>query len=63
MTAGVTAGLDAEGADAALAEMQGRIKETWRLARDAFRCPIIQQAILPVHLSLLGNNEHRLPGS
>jgi FkbH-like protein len=63
MTAGVTAGLDAEGADAALAEMQGRIKETWRLARDSFRCPIIQQAILPVHLSLLGNNEHRLPGS
>jgi len=63
MTAGVTAGLDAEGADAALAEMQGRIKETWRLARDAFHCPIIQQAILPVHLSLLGNNEHRLPGS
>jgi FkbH-like protein len=63
MTAGVTAGLDAEGADAALAEMQGRIKEAWRLARDSFRCPIIQQAILPVHLSLLGNNEHRLPGS
>src|SRR6478735_3050067 len=34
-----------------------------RLARDAFHFPVIQQAILPVHLSLLGNNEHRLPGS
>ena len=47
----------------ALEEMQGRIAEAWRLARDAFRCPVMQQAILPVHLPLLGNNEHRLPGS
>jgi FkbH-like protein len=63
MTAGVTAGMDAESADAALREMAGRLAEAWRLARDAFRCPIIQQAILPVHLPLLGGNEHRLPGS
>ncbi len=63
LTAGMTSGLDAEGADAALQEMKGRIRETWRLAREAFRCPIIQQAVLPVHLSVLGNNEHRLPGS
>jgi FkbH-like protein len=63
MTAGVTAGMDADSADAALEEMKGRIAEAWRLARDAFRCPIIQQTILPVHLPLLGNNEHRLPGS
>jgi FkbH-like protein len=63
MTAGVTAGMDAGNAEAALEEMKGRIAEAWRLARDAFRCPIIQQAILPVHLPLLGNNEHRLPGS
>jgi FkbH-like protein len=63
LTAGVTAGLDADGADAALAEIQARIRETWRLARDAFRCPILQQATLPLHLPVLGNNEHRLPGS
>nr|WP_294511222.1 HAD-IIIC family phosphatase [uncultured Rhodopila sp.] len=63
LTSGVTAGMDAATADAALEEMQGRISETWRLAREAFRCPIIQQAILPVHLTVLGNNEHRLPGS
>ena len=31
--------------------MQDRISEVWRLAREAFRCPIIQQAALPVHLS------------
>jgi FkbH-like protein len=63
MTAGVTAGMDADAADAALEEMKGRIAEAWRLVRGAFRCPVIQQAILPVHLPLLGNNEHRLPGS
>jgi FkbH-like protein len=63
LTAGVTAGLDAEGADAALAEVLARVRETWRLAREAFRCPILQQAALPVHLPVLGNNEHRLPGS
>ena len=39
------------------------IREVWRLAREAFRCPILQQAALPVHLPVLGNNEHRLPGS
>ncbi|WP_428487158.1 HAD-IIIC family phosphatase [Rhodopila sp.] len=63
LTAGVTASLDQEGADAALAEIEDRIHENLRLARDAFRCPIIQQAVLPVHLNVLGNNEHRLPGS
>ncbi len=39
------------------------IRETWRLARAAFRCPILQQAALAVHLPVLGANEHRLPGS
>jgi FkbH-like protein len=63
LTAGVTAGMDAETAEAALTEKLDGIKEVWRLARDAFRCPIIQQAVLPVHLPTLGNNEHRLPGS
>jgi FkbH-like protein len=61
--AGVTAGLDAAGADAALDEIKGRIRETWRLAREAFRCAVIQQTALPVHPVVLGNNEHRLPGS
>ena len=63
LTAGVTSGMDADTAEAALIEMQDRIKDVWHLARDAFRCPIIQQAALPVHLNVLGNNEHRLPGS
>ena len=63
LTAGVTSGMDADTAEAALIERQDRIKDVWHLARDAFRCPIIQQAALPVHLNVLGNNEHRLPGS
>jgi len=63
LTAGVTSGMDADTAEAALTEMQDRIREVWRLARDAFRCPILQQAALPLHLTVLGNNEHRLPGS
>ena len=63
LTAGVTAGMDAASAEAALTEMQDRITEAWKLAADAFRCPIIQQTALPLHLSVLGNNEHRLPGS
>jgi predicted enzyme involved in methoxymalonyl-ACP biosynthesis len=63
LAAGVTATMDAREADAALAEVQARIVDTWRLAREAFRCPIIQQTALPLHLPLLGSNEHRLPGS
>jgi FkbH-like protein len=63
LTAGITAGMDAATADAALTEMQDRITKVWRLARDGFRCPILQQTALPVHLPVLGNNEHRLPGS
>jgi FkbH-like protein len=63
LTAGVTSGMDAGTAAAALTEMQDRIRNVWHVARDVFRCPIIQQAVLPVHLPVLGNNEHRLPGS
>ena len=64
LTAGVTAGMDADTAQAALTEMQDRIQRGLAPgARDAFRCPILQQAALPVHLPVLGNNEHRLPGS
>jgi FkbH-like protein len=63
LTAGVTAGMDYDTAEAALTEMQDRLREVWRLAREAFRCPVLQQAALPVHRNVLGNNEHRLPGS
>ena len=63
LTAGVTAGMDEATADAALEDAKAHIRETWTLVRDAFNCPIVQQAALSVHLPILGLNEHRLPGS
>ena len=63
LTAGITAALDQAEADAALAATLDRVRTAWRLARDAFRCPLIQQTALPLHPPLLGGNEHRLPGS
>jgi FkbH-like protein len=63
LAAGVGAHLGASDADQLFAEVTGRIRECWRLARDNFRCPVIHQTALPLHPELLGNNEHRLPGS
>jgi FkbH-like protein len=58
-------GADSSPADveAALKGTSERIRSCWRLAREAFRCPVIHQLALPVHAPLLGNNEHRLGGS
>ncbi len=63
LTAGITAGMDQEEADAALEQVTDGLRETWAMARRAFRCPLIQQTVLPVHPPVLGANEHRLPGS
>ena len=63
LSAGVTAAMGGEAADAALEEVANRLREAWAMARRAFRCPLIQQTALPVHLPVLGANEHRLPGS
>jgi FkbH-like protein len=63
LSAGVTSGMDYASAELALDEVLQRVCSAWHEIREAFRCPIIQQTALPVHLPLLGNNEHRLPGS
>ena len=63
LTAGLTAAMDPDAAEAAMTETTERIRATWRLARETLRCPVLHQAALPVHLPLLGNNEHRLAGS
>ena len=63
LTGGVTAAMDRDTAEAALNEVLARIRATWRLARETLRCPVLHQAALPVHPLVLGNNEHRLPGS
>jgi FkbH-like protein len=45
--------------DNALAAMRA----CWRMARQAFACEVVQQAVMPVFAPLLGNMEHRLAGS
>ncbi len=63
LAAGLSAGCDPAEADSILHDVKARLAETWRLARAAFRCTVIQQTPLPVHAPMLGGNEHRLPGS
>jgi FkbH-like protein len=63
LSAGIGAAIDETEASRSLEEARGRIRECWRVARDAFGCPVIHQVPLPVFPSVLGNNEHRLPGS
>ena len=63
LSAGVTSAMDDASAELALHDVLQRLHSAWHEIREAFRCPIIQQTALPVHLPLLGNNEHRLPGS
>jgi FkbH-like protein len=63
LASGVNAGSSAADVEAALTATAERIRNCWRLAREAFRCPVIHQLALPVHPMLLGSNEHRLAGS
>ena len=63
LTGGFNAGQGADEAGAALEEALDKIKQCWRLAKDAFGCPVIQQTVLNSPVLLMGANEHRLPGS
>ena len=63
LASGVSADTNSADVEAALKATCERIRNCWRLAREAFRCPVIHQLALPVHPPLLGNNEHRLSGS
>ncbi len=63
LAAGLSAADAPADADAMLEAAKARLAETWRLARAAFRGPVIQQTPLPVHPALMGGNEHRLAGS
>ena len=62
LTQGVDPAADAATVEANRQEVLSNIKECWRLARAA-RISIVQQTAVPLFLPLLGNNEHRLPGS
>jgi FkbH-like protein len=61
--AGLSAGFDRSEGDAAVAAQISHIGECWRLVRSSFQCPIIHQTPLPLHPTIIGSNEHRLPGS
>ncbi|HEY5301453.1 MAG TPA: HAD-IIIC family phosphatase, partial [Acetobacteraceae bacterium] len=63
LASGITAGMDAADADAALSDITDRLREAWSFARGALGCPVIQQTALPLHPPVLGSNEHRLAGS
>ncbi len=63
VTAGLTAAMDHAAAEAAMTEVTDSIRAIWREIRAVLRCPVLQQAVLPVHLPVLGGNEHRLAGS
>ncbi len=63
LAAGLSAQAEPAEGEAAVAGQIARIAECWRLARAAFRCPVIHQTPLAVHADLLGLNEHRLPRS
>ena len=63
VTAGLHAGMDAAEADGVLDDAVARIEQCWRQAAEAFRCIVIQQAVLDVFPALMGGNEQRLPGS
>jgi len=63
VTGGLSPRATPEEAEAARARSLDHLRRMWRTARDAFRCPVIQQTLLPTALPLMGSNDHRLPGS
>ena len=63
MTLGLDPLADAVAVAALREEKLAQLAQVWRLCRERFDGPILQQAILPVFDPVLGGNEHRLPGS
>jgi FkbH-like protein len=63
LTQGLRSSFDKAAASAAIEETVSRIRQVWKLARDAFGCPILHQMAINSFPPLLGNNEHRLAGS
>jgi len=63
LTQGLHAGLNQDEAAGLIDETLARVRQVWGLARQAWSCPILQQTVINVFPPVLGNNEHRLPGS
>ena len=60
---GVTTGMTDPVAAGALDDVMQKVENCWKLARDAFRGHVIQQAALDVFPGVIGENDHRLGGS
>jgi FkbH-like protein len=63
LTQGLHAALSPPDAAAVLDQARASLVRCWRAARAAFNCPVMQQTLLDPFPSLMGSNEHRLPGS
>lgn len=63
LTAGLLANASADEAQAMLETRLADLTGLWQLAHEILRASVLQQTVLPVFPSLLGHNEHRLPGS
>jgi FkbH-like protein len=61
--AGASPDLGTEAADAIVQHALHRLRALWRLTRERLRASVIQQTFLVLSQPLIGNNEHRLPGS
>lgn len=63
LLAGADPSLNAEGAHSEVERIIGDVRMLWRQARELCGGQIIQQTVLPLFTSLIGQNEHRLPGA
>ena len=63
VTRGFHAAMGGQEAAHRIEETVADIRQSWTAARQAFACPVLQQTIANVFPPVLGNNEHRVPGS
>ena len=63
LTRGLEAGMTEVQAEATVAETLAHLRACWEAARRLCVGPVLQQTALPALPSLLGANEHRLPGA
>jgi len=63
LAAGVNGTMDEAASVEMQAEILKRITGCWQLAKQHFECVVVQQSLVPLHIGVMGNNEHRLPGS
>ena len=63
LTRGLHPGAGQDDVTAHLERALSHLADCWRLSRQHFGAAVIQQTALPIFRPLLGNAEHRLPGS